>query len=125
MSLGVTRRFLFLLLAAGLTRAPASAADAPPADGPRPLAKLAGPCDQYVRFSGDGRRILTAGAGEARLWDAQTFRPVSDPIRQKGLTFAQLRSAKLRLLSNLRNGYQIADVIRPAINSGAIRIRGR
>ena len=71
MSLGVTRRFLFLLLAAGLTRAPASAADAPPADGPRPLAKLAGPAGTAVEFSRDGRRVAAgfASDGYTGVWE--------------------------------------------------------
>jgi WD40 repeat protein len=55
------------------------AADAP-ADAPRPLAKLAGPAGTAVEFSRDGKFILTAGGDEARVWDAATFEPVTEPL---------------------------------------------
>jgi WD40 repeat protein len=67
-----------LLLARCL--APAAAADAPPADGPRPVAKLAGPAGTAVEFSRDGKLLLTAGGDEARVWDAETFGPVVPPL---------------------------------------------
>jgi hypothetical protein len=63
--------FAALLLSARcLAPPPASAADAP-VDGPRPLAKLAGPAGTAVAFSRDGKFILTAGGDSARVWDAR------------------------------------------------------
>jgi WD40 repeat protein len=72
---------VLLLLARCLAPAPAAAADAPPADGPRPLAKLAGPAGTAVAFSRDGKLILTAGDDEARVWDARTYEPVTKPLK--------------------------------------------
>ncbi|MBI2929489.1 MAG: protein kinase [Verrucomicrobia bacterium] len=40
---------------------------------------------QYVEFSPDGRRIVTASKnGPARVWDAQTGAPVTEPLRHSG-----------------------------------------
>jgi WD40 repeat protein len=72
-----------LLLARCLAPAPASAADAPPADGPRPIAKLAGPAGTTVAFSRDGKLILTAGGDSARVWHARTYEPVADSLKHK------------------------------------------
>jgi WD40 repeat protein len=72
-----------LLLARCLAPAPASAADAPPADTPRPLAKLAGPAGTAVEFSRDGKLILTAGGDEVRVWNAHTFEPITEPLKHE------------------------------------------
>jgi WD40 repeat protein len=69
-----------LLLTRCLAATPALAADAPPAGGRRPLAKLAGPAGTDVAFSRDGKLILTAGGDSARVWDARTYEPVTPPL---------------------------------------------
>jgi WD40 repeat protein len=66
---------------------PLPAADAPqPRDDSapaRPLAKLPGPAGTAVAFSRDGKLILTAGGDEARVWDAETFTPLTGPLKHK------------------------------------------
>jgi WD40 repeat protein len=62
----------------------AAAAEVPPLNGPRPLAKLAGPSGTDVAFSRDGKLLLTAGGDSARVWDARTFEPVTKPLRHDG-----------------------------------------
>ena len=57
-----------LALLIALATVPAAAADPP--GGPRPLAKLPGPAGTAAAFSRDGKRLLTAGGDEARVWDA-------------------------------------------------------
>lgn len=49
--------------------------------GARPLARLPGPTGTDVAFSGDGKRLLTAGGNEARVWDAETFTPLTEPLK--------------------------------------------
>jgi WD40 repeat protein len=61
----------------------AAAADAPPAGGARPVAKLAGPAGTAVAFSRDGKLLLTAGGGEARVWDAATYEPRTPPLNHR------------------------------------------
>jgi WD40 repeat protein len=83
--MGRARRIPAPLLLLGLCIAamPASAADALPAGGPRPLAKLAGPAGTDVAFSRDGKLILTAGGDSARVWDARTFEPRTPPLTHR------------------------------------------
>jgi WD40 repeat protein len=93
---------LLLLLAHCLAPAPVSAADAPPADGPRPLAKLAGPAGTAVEFSRDGKLILTAGPGGARVWDAASYRPKTQLLRHDNeapMTLACLSADGARVLT--------------------------
>jgi WD40 repeat protein len=47
----------------------------------RLLARLPGPSGTVVAFSPDGKRILTVGGDEARVWDAETFKPVTSALR--------------------------------------------
>ena len=56
---------------------PAGAAAAATA---KPLATLGGLPGTAVAFSNDGRRILVAGGREARVWDANTYKPVTDTL---------------------------------------------
>lgn len=72
-------RALLLLSLACLS----AAAAAEPAE-PRPLAKLEGPSGVAVAFSQDGSRLLTAGKDEACVWDAQTFKPLTEPLKHGG-----------------------------------------
>jgi WD40 repeat protein len=51
------------------------------ADDGQLLAKLAGPSGTDVQFSRDGKFILAAGGNEARVWDAETFKPVTGPLK--------------------------------------------
>jgi WD40 repeat protein len=81
---------VLLLLARCLAPTPASAADAPPADGPRPLAKLAGPSGTDVAFSRDGKLLLTAGGDEAREPDVQTYEEVALPGDRSEAPFTQV-----------------------------------
>jgi WD40 repeat protein len=53
--------------------APAGAAD-------EPLARLPGLNGTAVSFSPDGKWLLVAGGREARVWDAQTFKPTGEVI---------------------------------------------
>ena len=76
---------LFILLA--------TAGRAAASPSPQPVAMLNGSGGNIVCFSGDGSRILTAGKDEARVWDASTFRPVSDPIKNlEDITCAAISS---------------------------------
>jgi len=45
------------------------------------VARLNGCGGTCVSFSHDGSRILTAGKDAARVWDARTFRPLSEPLK--------------------------------------------
>jgi WD40 repeat protein len=76
---------LFLIAAAALAVQPqparAAGPDKDPTPTPKLLGKLPGSSGTSASFSSDGKRILTAGAGEARVWDAQTLRPVTEPLR--------------------------------------------
>jgi hypothetical protein len=72
---------LSLLLLARAAR-PAFGSDAP-ATAQHPLAKLPGPSGTAVEFSRYGKLILTAGSDEARVWDAETFKPVTGPLSQR------------------------------------------
>jgi WD40 repeat protein len=47
----------------------------------RLLAKLPGPSGTAAEFSRDGKLILTAGGDAARVWDAETFEPVTERLR--------------------------------------------
>jgi WD40 repeat protein len=83
--------YLFILLAM------AGRAAASPSS--QPVAMLNGSGGNIVCFSGDGSRILTAGKDEARVWDASTFRPVSDPIKNlEDITCASISSDGRRIL---------------------------
>ena len=68
-----------LALLTTLATLPAAAAD-PPA-GPRLLANLPGPAGTAAPFSRDGKRLLTAGGDEARVWDAEEYKPVTEPLK--------------------------------------------
>jgi WD40 repeat protein len=56
-----------------------------------PIARLPDSGGEIVQFSGDGKRLLTAGPSAARVWDAVTFRPLTKQIRQGG----RIRTAAL------------------------------
>jgi hypothetical protein len=50
-----------------------------------PATILKGTCDKLVRFSADGSLVLTMGEhGSARVWDANTGRPLIEPIPLAG-----------------------------------------
>jgi WD40 repeat protein len=53
------------------------------------LARLPGPSGTAVEFSRDGKFILTAGGDEVRVWDANTFQPLGQPIRHPRLMVAR------------------------------------
>jgi WD40 repeat protein len=92
-----------VLFAGCLAPPPASAADAPPADGPRLLAKLAGPAGMEVVWSSDGRFILTAGSDGARVWDAQTYKPLTEPLIDKDMELVRVCWPRHLLLTLSRN----------------------
>jgi WD40 repeat protein len=63
-----------------------------------------------VAFSRDGRRLLTAGKGEARVWDAQTFKPVTGPLRHgQELVTAALSPDGSKVLTAGGNEVQLWD----------------
>lgn len=70
-----------LFAAAAIAPAPAAAVDPPPG---RPLARLPGPTGTDVAFSRDEKLILTAGGDQARVWDAETYEPVTEPLKHGG-----------------------------------------
>src|SRR5688500_6169425 len=80
-------RPLFAAVSAGLLlllspfAAPQCRAGAAGDVGEHRLARLKGSSGAVVAFSADGTRILTAGGAEARVWDAQTFKPVTEPLK--------------------------------------------
>src|SRR5207247_5128947 len=76
---------LLPLLLTLLAAASASVAVDAPAPNSHLLAKLPGPCDVDVQFSRGGRFIVTAGGNEARVWDAQTLRPIAHPLKHDDL----------------------------------------
>src|SRR5688500_8357349 len=71
----------FLALLTALATVPAAAADPP--GGARLIAKLPGRAGTDVAFSRDGKRLLAAGGDEARVWNAETYEPVTDPLKHK------------------------------------------
>jgi WD40 repeat protein len=78
----VKARLTLLATALSLVVRAAAGADPPPdAAGGRLLAKLPGPAGTDVAFSRDGKLILTAGGDEARGWDAETYKPVTKPLK--------------------------------------------
>ena len=81
----MTRRFIsllpFLTQVVALATVPAAAADPP--GGVRLLAKLPGPAGTAAAFSRDGKLLITAGGDEARVWDAETFKPVTGPLKHE------------------------------------------
>src|SRR4051794_16128446 len=84
----LTRAFILLLAVniAPIVWAPtaiASAANGVPDNEPlkpKLLGKVSGCSGTSAVFTRDGQRILTAGDEAARLWDAATLRPVTDPL---------------------------------------------
>ena len=79
----VLRRALSTFAVFGALAVPArvDAIERPPA--PQPLAKLPGPTGTDVAFSRDGQLLLTAGGDEARVWDAQTYKPLTKPLKHE------------------------------------------
>src|SRR4051812_30003543 len=74
----------------------AAMADAPPAlpqAGRDRQGRLGGSRGVLVGFSADGGRILTAGGGEARVWDGRTYRSLSAPLRHDGKDIAVVAAA--------------------------------
>src|SRR4051812_40029044 len=61
------------------------------APAPRRVARLDGPAGLVVTFSADGKRLLTAGGSEARVWDVPTGAPLCDTMK----TEAPLLDARL------------------------------
>jgi WD40 repeat protein len=53
-------------------------------DNPALLAKLPGPAGTDVAWSQDGKLLLTAGGDQARVWDADTYKPVTKPLKHEG-----------------------------------------
>jgi len=80
---------------------------------PRLLAKLPGPSGTAVAFSRDGKLLLSAGGDEARVWDAETYKPLTDPLRHgdgKSLTLAALSPDGRRVLTAHENEAWLWDV---------------
>ncbi len=73
-------RFTQLLwLVFGFAFLPASGAIA--ADHPQLLGRLEGSGGRCVSFSADGKRLLTADVESARIWDVQSLKPLTKPIK--------------------------------------------
>lgn len=77
-----TRSLCVLAVIAAAAVPPHAGAAEDPAE-PKPPAKLPGPTGTDVAFSRDGKRLLTAGGDQARVWDAQTYKPVTPPLRHE------------------------------------------
>ena len=71
-------RSLAALATVALFAARAAAAD--PSRGARLLAKLPGPAGTAAAYSRDGKLLLTAGGHEARVWDAESYKPLAPPL---------------------------------------------
>ena len=67
---------------------------------PTPVLKHGGPVNS-AEFSPDGKRIVTASAdGTARVWDAQTYQPLVEPMKYSfGLTSAQFSPDGKRIVT--------------------------
>lgn len=75
------------------------------ADGSSPIAVLKGSGGLNARFSADGKLLLTSGEWSARLWDARTFRPVTEPLMQRGpITVAVLSEDAGKILTAGKDG---------------------
>jgi WD40 repeat protein len=57
----------------------ACGADSPASDA-RPLARLEGAGGTMAAFSSDGRKILTCGGKQARVWNTGDYRPICEPL---------------------------------------------
>jgi WD40 repeat protein len=71
---------VIMLFAATPTPSPARDREASAA----PVAVLKGFGGTVAEFSADGKTLLTAGGDSARVWDAATFRPMSEPMGHFG-----------------------------------------
>src|SRR6476469_7100662 len=56
-----------------------------------PIARVEGSGGLIAAYSEDGTAILTAGGAEARVWDARTFKPLTEPLKHE----TPLRSAAI------------------------------
>jgi WD40 repeat protein len=77
------------------------------------LAKLPGPSGTVVEFSRDDKFILAAGGDEARVWDAQTFKPLTGPLlHEEGrrLPIARLAPDGRRVLTATENKARVWDL---------------
>ena len=91
---------------------------------PKPLAKLPGPAGTDVAFSRDGKLLLTAGGDQARVWDAATYEPLTEPLKHDGrLLMATLSPDGFRVLTcagpeavvwNARTGERLLLLKHPA-----------
>lgn len=59
------------------------AAEQPP-PALKKVALLQGASGSFVGFSGDGSALVTAGGKDARVWDARTFKPRTEPLAHQG-----------------------------------------
>src|SRR4051794_18745094 len=59
----------------------------------KPVAVLTGSGGLNVKFLDEGRKIFTAGKRQARIWDGQTYEPLTEPMTQPNyLTSAAVSS---------------------------------
>ncbi|HET6250090.1 MAG TPA: PQQ-binding-like beta-propeller repeat protein [Tepidisphaeraceae bacterium] len=64
------------------------------------VARMEGCGGVCVEFSRDGKALLTAGNESARVWDAATFKPVTEPLYHgKGLTTARFSGDARKVLT--------------------------
>jgi hypothetical protein len=56
-------------------------------ENPRPLLRLKSGSEAFSQFSPDGKKIVTASHldGTVRVWDAETGRPLTEPMKEEGL----------------------------------------
>jgi WD40 repeat protein len=68
------------------------------------LVRFPGPAS-LVAFRGDGKIVLTAGGGKARLWDAETGQPVGQPLAvEQDIVAAAVAQGHKVLLSTKQAG---------------------
>jgi WD40 repeat protein len=77
----------------------------------QPLSCLVGTGGELVCFSPDGSLIATSGGGDARVWDAKTFRPVIPAIKHDSMVQAMEFLGHQRLLTASDDEVAVWDTI--------------
>jgi WD40 repeat protein len=75
------------------------------------VGRFAAPGGTVLQFSGDGKRLLVVEGAEARVWDATTFKPLTEPLRHGDLIWsARLSANGERILTATGSQVWIWDV---------------
>ena len=103
---------MIALALTALTTLPPPTAAAPAPGAARPLARLPGPAGTAAAFSPDGKLLLTAGGDSARVWDAQTYQPLSPPLKHAdgtALSLARLSPDATKVLTTAADEARLWD----------------